>query len=407
MVVLALCANEEGLSQPTVPVICQMSGLGPRQVQRVLRQVEADGHISLHVQGRGRGHASCFLLHEKGDTAMTPFIQDGRVVMTPFPQGEECTKGDTAMAPFVEKGDVTMTPFPQHKECTKGDTAMTPFVEKPVIQTTPLAQEKGVIPAIRAHARTVDPEIDPKKIDPEIDPEVDLDSLNPTPTISPMTQLLRQWQASFSEKATDDEGAELTALLRRHSIEAIKAGIVKTSERPVRNRLAYITSCAKEFDQKNKSAPPRDKARSYTATAPEPPPAGYRQDVEFAPPRQAPTFVVAHDDDPEPEPLDDLDLIWRKLLPELASMPPMARDALIGSRLRPNGILAGEAHYMVEVNSPDTDLQWLNNRAEAAIRKTLASALHKRVHISFTHSHNKRLTLPEEEPVYATISAAR
>lgn len=116
---------------PAVETLAGLVGVGNRQVQRIIRDLEDRGAIITH-QGRGRGHTTLYGLlvglseeqrdgvkqHVKGDIATTP--------ITPI-KGD--TKDDIAMSPLLPE----MSPFIEEKVTsgdTKGDIAMSPRTEK-------------------------------------------------------------------------------------------------------------------------------------------------------------------------------------------------------------------------------------------------------------------------------------
>lgn len=105
-------------------------------------------------------------------------------------------------------------------------------------------------------------------------------------------------------------------------------------------------------------------------------------DEPSMPPSSAPSSTNAHADDPDAAALE---AIWYRAKLEMTGLPPMAVDALRGSSLAENGQLAGVPFYRVTLADATTNLDWLNKQASNAVRRTLASFLHHRLEVTFSH----------------------
>jgi hypothetical protein len=127
LLVLALsdAADDEGWSSPKVDWLAERARVKPRQAQRILRDLEADGTLEVRP-GSGRGRTSSYRLRPENQAGKG----DTHVTLSPGKGGAE----DTLSA---EKGGGHDTLFPQ-----KGDTQDTLSARKGVAGDT-LYPRKG------------------------------------------------------------------------------------------------------------------------------------------------------------------------------------------------------------------------------------------------------------------------
>ena len=137
LLVLALAdaADDEGWSSPKVDWLAERARVKPRQAQRILRDLEADGTLELRP-GVGRGRTSSYRLRlEKGVIPVTFSPVKGDIHDT-FSSG----KGGTEDTLSPEKGGVHDTLFPEkgdiHDTLSAGKGGMDDTLSPP--QTPPL-----------------------------------------------------------------------------------------------------------------------------------------------------------------------------------------------------------------------------------------------------------------------------
>lgn len=333
LLALADYANDKDICWPSLPTLAKRARISERQTQRVIQQLEADGHIEVLERGNGAGHSSKYRLTLKGD------IQ---------------RKGDIAMSTLSETKDDTLTPFENNKD----DTLSTFDAERVTSGTERVTSsaEKGDI------AMSTDPSVN-HHIEPTEEKE-EMHACDP---------LVIAWQQAYGQNEIPSHlVTPLQGLIAECGMAATIHGIKASAAKPDGRNFAYIAKCARNY------VPPAPLAsyangNPYTIDIPgivELPAA--KQTAPVLPP------PMAHDDP------------WTIALSELSVvLPGSAPRWLQGSSLKENGELAGVPFYRVTLVCPEADPGWLRQQAEPAIRKKLASLLGKRIMLEIVNPHRE------------------
>jgi Helix-turn-helix domain len=135
MLALADWANDEGFCWPAIESIGKKCRIGPRTVQRILRELKATGLLEVTGKG-GRNKPNLYhLMVPERVTSTTPFSS---------------TNGDTAMTPFKRERVTATTPFNSERvstEVVKGDTALSPEPSLEPSRSKPLPADAGMATA--------------------------------------------------------------------------------------------------------------------------------------------------------------------------------------------------------------------------------------------------------------------
>lgn len=401
LLVLADQANDEGLCWPGLDLIARYARLSTKQTKRILQKLAAEGFVSQTSKGGGRGHPAYWLLHEKGDIVMTPFVATQAVGQL---------NRDIAMSSFTANGAGH-----HDDDSRKGDAMMSPFTPEPVslkgdisARNRDILNGKGDVSVIR-----VDDPDDPT------DPEEEEELGPPAQKEAPLTDFQRieqRWRETFGDAAmTPYQEEEFEKLLKKCSLEAIFHGIEAFAKKG--KMFGYLVTCALNY------RPPTIEAqRPYTVHAPAPkpapapsvgerwariappvtPPAPSAPPPAPPPPPSMPQFIVAPEPAPSP---DDPEAVWQEVLPELLmATSGLAHEALKDSHLRANGIVQDEHRYLVLVHAQLNELQWLDRQLKPLVRKSLRSRFKhtKPDWIEFdhadslTHSHSQATPVVKE-----------
>jgi len=126
---------------PAIDTLAGMAGVGARQTQRLLRDLEENGAIVTAI-GRGRKHTTTYGL------LIGLSEDDQKGVILDIKGDISGTKGDIVVSPIsFSKGDTTMSPFEEEKVTSgaqkvtflngKGDIAMSPEPKGTEIESIP------------------------------------------------------------------------------------------------------------------------------------------------------------------------------------------------------------------------------------------------------------------------------
>ena len=110
LVVLAECANKNGVCWPSMPTIAARAAISVRHAKRVVHGLERSGHISIE-RGKGASHPNRYRILN-GDTGVTLLSKQTVTEESPFRDDQTVTKHAKTVTQRVQNGDIAMSPEP-------------------------------------------------------------------------------------------------------------------------------------------------------------------------------------------------------------------------------------------------------------------------------------------------------
>lgn len=157
LMILALSdrSDEDGVSWPGIDYLARKARVTPRQVQRMLQQLEACGEIYIERRA-GRKHTNRYFVAIGLDQAEIERILERRYAMTPM----EAMATALRLLELQGKGDADVT-IPEPSQAEKGDTHVT---------NGDIPEGKGDIQGMeKVTPMSPDPSVNPSAYDPPED----------------------------------------------------------------------------------------------------------------------------------------------------------------------------------------------------------------------------------------------
>lgn len=351
LLALADHANDENMCWPSIPKLAQRARVSDRQVQRVLQWLINAGYIRVQEKGNGRGNVTLY----------------------------EITLKDVKLSPISEKGDM-VSPNDARK-----DDKTSPINDIKGDNLSPIETLKGDIGDIKgdigepnySHARrepSLEPPIQPTTETTEI-------AADAAPPPTPWVEYLEAfcWICHGHKeigKLTEKQKGALTVEAKRLRDDGYTLDDLRTWFQE-----KWKTHWKWTKDKKHERPLPSD-VRSMIPvlrdTEPEPT-NGYHIDIPGVHALEPPAQVVKPPPLPVPLAHDDP---WAIALAELLPvLPGRSAQWLEGSTLTANGELAGIPFYRITAKTEPSNIGWLVQQAEPAIRKKLSGLMGKRIEI--------------------------